>query len=135
MPPKGEKEKERKEEDDRDDKKKEEPAQSKRPNAKEEESDNEVEFLFEVKSTYKTRRQGIMRRRQLKLETEMKAKEKWLRLADYQPRDAYMRWEDMLQLYGPMESDDGEEEHQDLKDAREEEEYEKEEKEPKNGAN
>ena len=43
------------------------------PNAKEEESDKEVEFLFKVKSTYKTLCEGIMRRRQLKIETELKA--------------------------------------------------------------
>ena len=103
---------------------------------KEEDSNNEVEYLFEVKSTYKTRREGILKRRQLKLEMEMKAKENRLRLADYRPRDGYMQWQDLLALYGPMETDDeDEDDDKDMEDARAAEECDKEAEDPTNGIN
>ena len=139
--PKGEKEKDRKEEEEPTEPieptkptkatEKKETAQRKKNDAKEENnSDNEVEFLYEVKSTYK--REGIIRRRQLKLETEMKAKEKWLTSANQRPRDGYMRWEEMLRLYGPMESD-SEETDTDLEEACDAKGYKKEDKQPRNG--
>ena len=119
----GEKEKDRKEDDKREEPKKKKPdtankdrpAQLKRQNSptpgtskmKAEDSENEVEYIFKVKSTYKTCCEGIMKRRQLKMEMEMKAKENRLRLANYWPQHGYMQWHELLAMYGPMEMDDG----------------------------
>ena len=79
------------------------PSQPKRPTDR----DSDVEFVCEVRSTYTSRREGIIRRREMKMEMETRQKQRYLHTYD-PTKEGYMQWRRTMEMFAGDDMTDNE---------------------------